>query len=684
MSLYNEMLYDENGHPYTRKNKFLYDLSQVSDPKQIQQIRKQKDQHAYCRAHDSFKAEEKKFLKELRSEVSEYRKGLSKSESLRMKGLKTSFFKSQKMKAFYEMYVDISYDAEFHYKEACIKNERLPQIISFLKENELELQEALSKRASADWSKESEFKQNYKKFMAEQQQLKAELIGQLKEKKNTGLISEKALQNGKKEIDRKYKEALEVKSFESEKKAIRELIQNKKHVIKNGVRQQLNVMNADISDLRRQTPVEVESYTGFNAYLTVLLPGLGQLLNKQYVKALLFGLISLFVYGIAIPYALGFGNYQGEGIAGLISLAEGGARIDKSLIFMIEGILAIFLLIISVIAVYVSFVDVKTVEKRIIQGVRPLSWFESHERIRTEGFPYLVSVPALLLTVFVVLVPITTTVVLSFTNMDPNHQSKFSWVGISNYKLIALGEGIAGSAFWLILAWTLIWTFVATTLAIVLGFALALMVNNERIKGKAFFRLVYILPWAVPSFITIMFFSIMLSPNGIMTELISGLFGQAIHVKTSPVGSRIVLILLQGWLGSAYVFLLSTGVLQAIPGDLYEAAQIDGATSWQKIRRITIPMVLFQTAPLLIGQYTFNFNNFSVIFLFNSGGPFNPTQYGNLAGTTDLLISYIFKLTMTNQYQAIAAAIITVISAGLMIFAFIGFRNSKAFKEDQL
>ena len=144
------------------------------------------------------------------------------------------------------------------------------------------------------------------------------------------------------------------------------------------------------------------------------------------------------------------------------------------------------------------------------------------------------------------------------------------------------------------------------------------------------------------------------------------------------------MILLQGWLGSSYVFLLSTGVLQAIPEDLYEAADIDGATSWQKIRRITLPIVLFQTAPLLVGQYTFNFNNFSIIYLFNGGGPFNPSKYGNLAGSSDLLISYIYKLTMDNQYQAIGAAITALISLGLMFFAFLGYRNSKAFKEERL
>ena len=89
---------------------------------------------------------------------------------------------------------------------------------------------------------------------------------------------------------------------------------------------------------------------------------------------------------------------------------------------------------------------------------------------------------------------------------------------------------------------------------------------------------------------------------------------------------------------------------------------MDGATTWQKLRHITLPIVLFQTAPLLVGQYVFNFNNFSIIYLFNGGGPFEPSKYGNLAGSSDLLISYIYKLTIENQYQGIGAAITVFVS----------------------
>ena len=348
---------------------------------------------------------------------------------------------------------------------------------------------------------------------------------------------------------------------------------------------------------------------------------------------------------------------------------------------MIEGVLAIVFVVLAM-AIYVfSFKDAHKTEKDQLKGIRPNSFFETKKMMRTDGFPYLISTPALLVIIFIVMVPIITAILISFTNMDPQHQNKFEWIGLNNYLTIAKGQGIAGKAFWHIFAWTIIWTLGASTLAIVLGFVFALMVNNERIKAKKVFRTVYLLPWAIPAFITIMFFSIMTSRGGVITEAINSVFNVSLDIKNNTVQTRTALILLQGWLGHSYIFLLTTGVLQAIPKDLYEAASIDGATGWQATAKITIPLVLFQIAPMLINQYTFNFNNFSIIYLFNGGGPFNPQVYGNLAGSSDILISYIYNLTMNSQYQAIGAAITVFISILLIVISFIGYMKSSAFKE---
>lgn len=692
---YDEFLYDEIGNKYERKDLYLLELAKLyrklEDSKkkyeikeEIRKLKKNKDKHEYNIRLKSYKEKEKEFLKKLKDKKISFFKSLDSSLSSKVKRLKSQLFEAEEKINFYIDYIDLSYDAEFDYQRNKLIVEQMPEIIEFLEGGQLDLEKYKEEKKQIDENEERQIKAEIEKYKAKEKEILNNGIARIKEMRRNNIISKKAEKNEIQELKIKYKQGLKLKSFDSKRKSNRENIKNKEHEIKKGLKQKIWVLRSDISDVKSRTPIESHQSLPIISYLTFFLPGLGQIINKQRIKGLFFSILSLFIYLIAIPYSLGYGNYQGDGISGLISLAEGGRRIDKSLIFMIEGIIAIFLLILALVFIYLSFKDVNSVEKRRIKGIRPNNWFESNKRIKDEGFPYIVSSLALFVIIFTVLVPITTTLLLALTGMDPQHQSKFGWVGLDNYKLIALGKGLAGEVFWHILLWTVIWTIAATSLAIVLGFALALLVNNERVRGKTFFRSIYILPWAVPAFISIMFFSIMFSSTGALTEIMTNITGNLIEVKSSPSLTRIVLILLQGWLGSSYVFLLSTGVLQAIPEDLYEAADIDGATSWQKIRRITLPIVLFQTAPLLVGQYTFNFNNFSIIYLFNGGGPFNPSKYGNLAGSSDLLISYIYKLTMDNQYQAIGAAITALISLGLMFFAFLGYRNSKAFKEERL
>lgn len=137
-------------------------------------------------------------------------------------------------------------------------------------------------------------------------------------------------------------------------------------------------------------------------------------------------------------------------------------------------------------------------------------------------------------------------------------------------------------------------------------------------------------------------------------------------------------MVIQGWLGFPYIFIVTTGTLQSIPDDLYEAATIDGATAFQKFKGITLPLILYAMAPILITQYTFNFNNFNIIYLFNSGGPAVP---GSTAGGTDILVSWIYKLTMQNSQYALAAALTILLSIFVIGIALWQFRRTKAFKE---
>lgn len=696
MGKFNRYLYDEIGREYKRKNLYLAELAEIDellDDKDVDKpgLRKKRrdlitgrDKHPYIIQLKELSRNEREFKKRLKSEVNSFSRTISGELDRNERKLKLRFFASERAADFYREYKDISYDAEFNYRKAELERTQLPGILDNIKKIKDELIELENLKRAADPSEEALKKSEYGSFKVSQKKTIKEEIARIKVLRKEGTISRKAEANLVREAKQRSRNSVKLKELEIPTKGITDQLKSKNIELRNSTKQSLKILKSDIADLRKVTPVEVEKTKPFISFVTLLLPGLGQALNGQLGKmaVMIFG--SLFIYLIAIPYALGYGNYQGEGIAGLISLAEGGARIDKSLIFMIEGIVSIFLLLLAALVLYVSFSDVYRVETGKIKGIRPKSWFENKRSLFEEGFPYVASMPAMIIILFIVLVPVITTFLLSFTNMDPQHQSKFSWIGIQNYRLIALGEGLAGSVFWLILVWTLIWTLAATTLSILIGFFMALLVNNERVKGKRFFRTIYILPWAVPAFITIMYFSIMTAPGGSITELLAGIFNTRIEIKNNTLLTRTALILIQGWLGSAYVFLLTTGVLQSIPSDLYEAADIDGATAWDRMIRITVPLVLFQISPLLVTQYTFNFNNFSVIFLFNEGGPFNPQRYGNLAGSSDLLISYIYKLAMMNQYQAIGAAITIFISLGLMVFAYLGFRNSKGFKEGRL
>lgn len=683
----NVYLVDRIGNRHERKNQYLRELYALKERKkagekvdaEISELKSGRDSHPYNVALKEYE-EKKKEHNKLRNQ------GLDQPGNHMPRALHQVFSEFQRAKKdleFYEPYTPLTYDAEMKYEEAKVKVARIPEMIDAYTAAGLEKQRLNEQYFLVPEELEREHLGDHATFMADRKKIAKGNIDDIKEKKKNHILSAKAAHAQIKREKIALEDDIKAHQLMGPKASIKDKIQALEYRQKRALEDQKIQMNSEISDVRKRIPVEVDRSSLWISRATILFPGVGQLLLGQKHKAFLWMLASLFIYFIAIPYALGFGNYQGQGVAGLITLAEGAPRVHRSLFYMIEGIIAIFLLVIAVALIIISYRDVRAVEKNEMLGMRKHNWFETKRTISQDGFPYLVNLPALILIIFIVLVPVFTTVLLSFTNMDPQHQSKFQWIGLGNYKLLATGTGIAGQAFYHILLWTIIWTILATSLAIFIGFVLALLANNPRIRGKGFFRIVYILPWAVPAFITIMFFSIMFSPQGLLTEVLSNLTGTAIQVKSSTVLTRGVLIFLQGWLGSSYIFLLATGVLQGIPGDLYEAAEIDGASPFQQTMQITIPLVLFQTAPLLIGQFTFNFNNFSIIYLFNQGGPFNPLIYGNLAGSSDLLISYIYKLTIDNQQQAIGAAITFAVSLALMFFAYLGFKNSKAFKEDR-
>ncbi|CAI6316386.1 maltodextrin ABC transporter permease MdxF [Bacillus subtilis] len=421
------------------------------------------------------------------------------------------------------------------------------------------------------------------------------------------------------------------------------------------------------------------------AGLLSIIPGLGQIANQQLSKGLLFlaitGLFAfeLFVFGIqALTGLMTLGSVPGE---------------DHSLFMLIEGTLQLIVTVIFLMFYIFNIHDSRKTAAMKAAGLEVNTTAKDMIcHAGDKGFPYLFTLPAYIMMVFVIIFPVLVTLFVALTNYDFYHippNRLIDWVGFKNFLNIFF-LGSYRETFVNVLGWTVIWTICATTLQIILGIVTALFVNQDFIKGKRIFRMIFLFPWAVPAFITIMSFSNMFNDSiGAVNAQVIPLFNHlpfvelpAIAWKTDPFWTKTALIMIQTWLGFPYIYVMVTGVLQAIPGELYEAAKIDGATFIQRFRHITFPMILFATAPVMITQYTFNFNNFSIIYLFNEGGP---GSAGAGAGSTDILISWIYKLTTgTSPQYSVAAAVTLLISFIVIGISLVAFKKSNAFGNEEV
>lgn len=413
-----------------------------------------------------------------------------------------------------------------------------------------------------------------------------------------------------------------------------------------------------------------------------IIPGLGQFYNKQYFKGILF--LAIFILFVIEMIVFGFGAFEG-----LITLGS-VPREDHSLFLMIQGTLQVLLTLIFLVFYLANIGDARRVAK--IKALNPdkINYSISAVLKNTwnNGFAYLLTIPAYVLMIFTIVFPVLVTIFIAFTNYDFYHippASLIDWIGFENFASIFTLSTYRDS-FFAVFGWTVIWTLSATTLQIIIGIFCAVVMHQPFIKFKRIFGVILLLPWAVPAFITILSFSNMFndSAGAINTQVIPLLnhlpFVEipALAWKTDPFFTKIAIIAIQGWLGFPYIYVLTSGILQSIPDDWYEASVIDGASAFQKFRFITLPQIFAVAAPVFVTQYTFNFNNFSMIYLFNEGGP---GSVGSGAGATDILISWIYKLTTgTSPQYNIASAITLIISAVVIFVSLLVFKRTRAFE----
>ena len=340
---------------------------------------------------------------------------------------------------------------------------------------------------------------------------------------------------------------------------------------------------------------------------------------------------------------------------------------DNSFLILLFGILTIVLIVMLIVLWAMNIRENWMEEQRIKEG-RPLPTNQKTLRsLLDENFHLtLLSLPVLGIFVFTVL-PIIFMVCVAFTNYDKEHQSPtnlFTWVGLENFKsLFSFGSNGFGGTFLTVLAWTLVWAFFATFIDYFLGLAVAMLINKKGIKFKKLWRTILVMTIAVPQFVSLLYITKMFATDGIVNGFLMshGWITNPIPFWTDPTLAKVMIILVNIWIGIPYLMLIATGLLMNIPEDLYESAKIDGANPVQMFFNITLPYMLFVTGPFLLTQFTGNLNNFNVIYLLTQGKPLSTSLTGN-AGNTDLLVTWLYKMTVTDTNYKMAAVI------GIMVF----------------
>lgn len=415
------------------------------------------------------------------------------------------------------------------------------------------------------------------------------------------------------------------------------------------------------------------------------------LLLKRWGKGILLALIeavflfftigtTILGFGPSIFYAISDMTNYGVGADGTVYNAQAHNFI------LIEGVMAIVIVALFFVVYFFSVRDALNSYKQFCISGR----YESRKgtlRMVDESFPIFALAPAVVLVVFFVIVPLIFAAVVAFTDYTTVNQN-FKWVGLDNFKYIFGGNASWTSALGSVILWTLLWAFLATFTCYFGGLLVAVILSDNNTKLAPVFRTIFILPYAVPAIVSMrVWFSLLNGTSGgIVNRTLINL-----HILSKPVSffssvamARFLCILINLWAGFPYFMLLSMGTMTSISGDVLEAAKIDGATKVQIFKKITLPLVLYQTAPLIIMSFVHNINNFGAIYYLTGGAPNTKLTTSTFAQGTDIIVTWIYKLTVDQgqyRYASVLAMLVFVVLCPVAIW---NFRRTKSFKEGEL
>ncbi|MBQ9714652.1 MAG: sugar ABC transporter permease [Clostridia bacterium] len=428
--------------------------------------------------------------------------------------------------------------------------------------------------------------------------------------------------------------------------------------------------------------------------------GFGQIARGQIAKGLLYMLTEtafilyiIFFGGKYIAHL--FSGDLGRQLAGerwneQLQIFE-KVRGDNSFLILLYGVMSI---VIALLFIWLWSLNVKGSyenDVRIRKGEQVKSFREDVRLLLNERFyAPLLALPFVGLLIFTVM-PLVFMVLIAFTNYNYAHMPPgklFDWVGFANFRtLFSLSGGTSGFAFVFlrVLVWTFVWAFFATFTNYFLGLIIAMLIHKKGIRIKMLWRTLFVIAIAIPQFVTLLLMQKILDGDGILNKLLGTnilWLTDSRHLSLLP---RVMIILVNIWIGVPYTLLMCSGILMNIPVDYYEAAKIDGANSVRIFMHITLPYMLHITTPYLITQFVGNINNFNVIWLLTGGGPVDNLHYGGgtQAQSTDLLVTWLYRLTTDqNPKYNVASVIGIVIFVISAVLSLITFNRTSAAKNE--
>lgn len=431
--------------------------------------------------------------------------------------------------------------------------------------------------------------------------------------------------------------------------------------------------------------------------LSMIILGAGNFAHKEFCKGILFLLSEIiFLYQMitvgfnSLYMALSLGTKQSGEIFNEKTQVYEYISGDNSMLILLYAVATVFLVIGFIIIWRAALKSAYKVQLKTAQN-KHIPTFKEEMKTYLDGNLHktLLFLPTMGILLFTI-IPLVFMMSMAFTNYDRDHQppgNLFTWIGLTNFKQVLDSSSDLGRTFWNVLGWTIIWAIFATFLNYIFSMIIALVINRKGTKFKSFWRFGFVLSIAVPQFVSLLIINTMLQPEGAVNILLRNIGflsqGQSLPFWTDVTWARITVIIVNLWVGIPYGILTMTGILQNIPQDLYEAAKVDGANTFVIFYKITLPYMLFVTAPKLITDFVANINNFNVIYLLTAGNPATLDYYKMSAGKTDLLVTWLYKLTIEQKdynLGAVIAIFIFIISA---VSALVVFKRTGSYKNEE-